>query len=396
MNQNKFLGYLAALGYACIIGFSFIFVKDILTATDPLNLLTVRFFIAFLFLLLLYPFYKNSVNLNPEKIKKLMIAGIFYPLTFFTFQAFALNVSTSIEVGAVQATAPIITLILASIFLKEKTNFLQKSSVIICVLGVLYIMIMKFIKNAAPDFTGILIAFIGTIGFSIYTVYSRPLNKICSNYEMLLVIVGETFFLLLIATLCKNIYHGTFSSLLIPLSTKDFIIAVLYLAFLSTIASGFLINFALKNISSSQMVVFNNLGTVIQILAGVIILGETLFPSHIIGSILIISGILGVNLLGNTDNIINYIPKFYLISGILSLFAGVFTFFMGVQNMSSAYINFNNLEYIDKTIIDLINISNNYATNFYIITLIFIVFAMGLFILYYHSKKEQYYKLSCK
>ena len=46
------------------------------------------------------------------------------------------------------------------------------------------------------------------------------------------------------------------------------------------------------------MSVFANLGTVISIIAGVLILNEDIFYYHIIGSVLIISGVLGTNFLG--------------------------------------------------------------------------------------------------
>ncbi|MDO5714298.1 MAG: DMT family transporter, partial [Tissierellia bacterium] len=388
MKQNRTLGYLAALGYASIIGFSFIFVKGIINHADVIDVLAIRFILSFIPLLIAYPFMKHQCTYTKERVLTLLKVGVFYPFIFFVAQTFALNLSSSIEVGAVQATAPIFTLILAGIFLKEKTNSLQKISVIICVSGVMYIMLMKFLKNTAPDFRGMAVAFIGTIGFSIYTVITKKIKKDYNNYEMLFVIVGESALVLTLISLIKNVSAGTLSNYVTPFTSKEFVIGIIYLAFLSTLMSGFLINFALSNIDASKMIVFNNLGTVIQILAGVIILKETLYPSHIIGSILIILGILGVNLLGQVDDVKNYVPVSFVILSILSFISGIFTFFMGSQNMSSYYIGSEELAQLSHDSVQLAELGNSYAMSFFLITLIFGCLGIGFAGLYYLASKR--------
>lgn len=388
MDTKRFLGYMAALGYAAIIGFSFIFVKGILNHASMIDVLMFRSALAFIPLLIAYPWMKKSCNYSKKRLIALLKIGIFYPLCFFGFQTLSLSISSSIEVGAVQATAPIVTLILAGIFLKEKTNVLQKGSVLICVSGVMYIMIMKFIKNTAPDFRGIGIAFIGTLAFSIYTVLAKKNKKDFTNFEMLFVIVGESFIILFIASIFQHLSQGSMETLFSPWKSREFVIGIIYLSLLSTLISGYLINFALSNIDASKMIVFNNLGTVIQILAGVIILKETLFPSHIIGSILIILGILGVNLLGQVDDIKNYVPMMWVILSILSFITSIFTFFLGSQNLSHYYIGAEDLKAISESVMARIELGNSYAMSFYMLTLIFAVLGIGFAILYYWASKR--------
>lgn len=388
MNAKRFLGYMAALGYAAIVGFSFIFVKGIVNYSSVVDILMFRFALSFIPLLVIFFFKKNEVNYTKERLITLLKIGIFYPLCFFGFQTIALNISSSIEVGAVQAIAPIFTLILASILLKENTNWLQKISILICVSGVMYIMIMKFIKNTAPDFRGIGVALIGTLAFSMYTVLTKKNKKDFTNFEMLFVIVGEAFIISLVLSLFSHISQGSLTSIFEPWKNREFVVGMLYLSLLSTLASGFLINFALSKIEASKMIVFNNLGTVIQILAGVIILKETLYPSHIIGSILIILGILGVNLLGQVDDIKNYVPMVWVIFSSLSFITAVFTFFMGAQNMGQYYIGAEQVTVLDKGSLTQIELANAYAMNFYLMTLIFAVLGVGFAILYYWASKR--------
>ena len=388
MQQKTTLGYLAALGYAAIIGFSFIFVKNILGFASLEDVLAWRFLLAFIPLLVMYPFYKKECNFTKPRMKSLAGLAVFYPLLFFLAQTLALKISSSIEVGAVQAMAPIFTLILASIFLHERTNSLQKLSVLICVSGVMYIMVMKFLKNTAPDFRGIGVAFFATLAFSIYTVMAKKVKKNFTNFELLFFIVGFGTFWTCLYALGRHLFAGNLGAFFAPFANHEFVVGIFYLAFLSTLLSAFLINFALANIDASKMVVFNNLGTVIQILAGVIILKETLYPSHIIGSILIILGILGVNLLGQVDDVKNYVPVGFVILSILSFITSIFTFFMGAQNMSSAYIGSEALTSTTAETALLAELGVSYAMSFYLMTLIFAVLGIGFAGLYYLASKR--------
>lgn len=387
MEGKKLLGYLAALGYAAIIGFSFIFVKGILNYADVIDVLVFRFGLAFIPLALLFPLKRKECNFTFKRIRTLLFLGLFYPLIFFGMQTFALKISSSIEIGALQATAPVITLILASIILKEKTNILQKISVLICVGGVVYIVLLKFIKNTAPNFNGLLIASVSTIAFAIYTVLAKKYKKFYTNYEMLFVTLGAGFVYLLIISLVKNSINGTLGTMFNAWTHSEFTTGIVYLAILSTLVSGLLINFALSNIDASKMVVFNNLGTVIQILAGVIIIKEHLFPSHVIGSIMIILGLLGVNLLGQVDDVKNYVPMFWVIGSILSFITSIFTFFMGTQNMSKYYMGFDSLSEVNLQN-NVAGIGATYAISFYVITLIFVVLGIGFGVLYYLASKR--------
>ncbi|HID0836330.1 TPA: EamA family transporter, partial [Clostridium botulinum] len=69
-----------------------------------------------------------------------------------------------------------------------------------------------------------------------------------------------------------------------------------YLGILSSLVTSFLLNYSLSKIEASKMSVFNNLSTLITMMAGVVFLGEKLQYFHIIGSFMIILGIVGTNL----------------------------------------------------------------------------------------------------
>jgi drug/metabolite transporter (DMT)-like permease len=54
-------------------------------------------------------------------------------------------------------------------------------------------------------------------------------------------------------------------------------------------------NYVLSKMEASRVGVFVNLGTVVTIIAGIVFLKEEFYYYHVIGSILVIGGVLGAN-----------------------------------------------------------------------------------------------------
>lgn len=105
-----------------------------------------------------------------------------------------------------------------------------------------------------------------------------------------------------ILSIGEGLIAGNLGSYFLPLKSPQFIISILYLGILSTLLTSTLTNYVLSKIEASKMSVFSNLGTVISIVAGVVFLKEEIFYYHIIGSVLIILGVLGANFLGKKDD----------------------------------------------------------------------------------------------
>lgn len=296
MKDNKRI-YSAALLYALIIGLSFLFVKIALESANPLDLLAHRFSASFIVVVGILIFKKEKLHLNLKKVRKILPLAIFYPVAYFGFQTFGLKYATSSEAGILLGASPVFTLILASIFLKEKSTFLQKISVMISVIGVVYITVMKNPTLEISSMKGIILLLISSLTFAGYSVMARILTKDFSNTELSYVMVAIGFICFNLIALGNNLFLGTMSSFLTPLKSGSFILSILYLGVLSSLLTSLLSNYVLSKIEASKMSVFSNLGTVISIIAGVTFLNEKIFSYHIIGSILIVIGVLGTNFL---------------------------------------------------------------------------------------------------
>ena len=296
MNE-KTKAYLAAVSFSTIIGFSFLFTKVALGFASPLTNLAHRYTVAALVLFILQQTKVIQVKLTKEDILSILPMSLFYPLLFFMFQSFALQYISSSEAGILQALVPIITLILASVFLKEKTTFIQKFFLCLSVAGVIYIFLSKG-ANLGVE-TGIL-GFMLMLG----SVFSNAINNILSKYkggqyraiDLTVVVILVGFLVFNSLSLVTHFLSGNLMSYFEPLGHLSYLISILYLGILASIVTASLSIYAIVRLGASTVSVFGNLGTVLTIVAGAVFLHEPIYAYHIIGASLIIGGILGMNM----------------------------------------------------------------------------------------------------
>ena len=299
MNE-KTKAYLAALSFSTIIGFSFLFTKVALGFASPLTNLAHRYTVAALVLFILQQTKVIQIKLTKEDILSILPMSLFYPLLFFMFQSFALQYISSSEAGILQALVPIITLILASVFLKEKTTFIQKFFLCLSVAGVIYIFLSKG-ANLGVE-TGIL-GFMLMLG----SVFSNAINNILSKYkggqyraiDLTVVVILVGFLVFNSLSLVTHFLSGNLMYYFEPLGHLSYLISILYLGILASIVTASLSIYAIVRLGASTVSVFGNLGTVLTIVAGAVFLHEPIYAYHIIGASLIIGGILGMNVINS-------------------------------------------------------------------------------------------------
>lgn len=297
-NSNIKKAYFAAIVYALIIGFSFLFVKLTLTVSNPMDTLAHRFTVSFIFASIPILFGFVKINIKLKYIVKILPLALFYPAMFFGFQIFGLVHISSSEAGIIQATIPIFTMILASIFLKESSSNLQKISLFLSVTGVIYIFFMKGISFKAHNFQGTLLILLSALASASYNVLARKLTKEYKLMDLtyMMTFIGFVFFNFM--SVINHSINGTLNVYFKAFSNPLFVVSILYLGILSSLVTSLLANYALSQLEASKMSVFSNLSTLITMIAGVIFLGENLEYFHIIGAILILLGIIGTNFLG--------------------------------------------------------------------------------------------------
>jgi len=287
-NQAYFGLVLATL----IIGLSFIFVKIGLRYARAMDLLAHRFTAAAILIVLLWIFgFIKLPRFSFKKTKSLLLLSLFYPLLFFTLQTFGLQHSTASEAGIIFASTPIITLIAATFFLKEKTTWLQKIGIVLSIVGIIYIIYFTGDLSGSTTMKGIILLLLSVFSVVTYYILGKVVSASFSAMEITVWMTMLAFIVFNGFSIAGHIQNHTLREFFNPLFHTEFLWAVLYLGVLSSMVTALFTNFALIQIPASQIAVFNNLSPLISIAGGILILGETLFTYHIIGGISVIAGV---------------------------------------------------------------------------------------------------------
>ncbi|GGD88331.1 DMT family transporter [Paenibacillus nasutitermitis] len=289
------LAYSLAVVNAVVIGITYMFVKLSLDYTNPLDTLTLRFAAAFAILSIMATSGLVKLNYRGKPLSKLLMLSCMFPLGYFTLQTYGLQFATSAEGGIINALAPLATLFLASVFLKEATSRLQKLSIILSVFGVVFIFIMKGNGVGLTHMKGILLLLLACVAFAGYSVLARSVSKYFSTAEISFFMVGIGFAVSLVFSLALHLANGSLGSLTAPLTNMTFLLLIVYLG-LVQVVTALMGNYILSRIEASRMSAFINLSTVVSIAAGAWILSEPIAWYHLVGSALIIVGVIGTNL----------------------------------------------------------------------------------------------------
>jgi len=307
MNTTHTRGYayIAAILYAAIIGLSFLFVKMTVTVAHPIDVLAHRFAMSLIVVSIPVIFGWIKIRLSLRDLWRIIPLGLLSPVLFFAFQAFGLVSSNSSEAGIIQAMAPVFTLVLASVFLKERTSTMQKLFLLLSVAGVVFIFMMQGNGMALGNLKGIALLLLSTVCFAGYGVLARPLTQKYKPMELTWVTLMVGCIVFNAASLIRHASSGSMMDYIKPLGDLSYLGALAYLAILSTMISTLLASYALTHLEASQMSVFSNLSTLISIVGGAWILHEPVSGYHFIGALLIIAGVLGTNMSGRKHRLVS-------------------------------------------------------------------------------------------
>jgi len=289
------LAYFLAVVNAVIIGLSFLFIKVAVTHASPIDTLAFRFIVALVFCVAYMRIVKIPLRIDFKRLLPLFLMAMFYPLGFFTFQAYGVLHISSAEAGILTATAPIITAICAALLIGEKNSPMQYVSILVSVSGVMLISGMKGAGFDTPGITGIVLILLSCFMSAGYTITNRVLIRSFTAMEItfVLMIVGALFFTVL--SLATHTANGTLPTIFDPCRIPQFLVAVLFLGIFSSMLTTIFASLILKRLRATQLIVFLNLSTIISMIAGCVFMNESIHFYHIMAAALIILGVLGTN-----------------------------------------------------------------------------------------------------
>lgn len=290
------LAYFLSLVNATIIGLSFLFTKIAVQTCSVFDTLTFRFWIGLGVFLIYVRLAKIPLSFRGKPWLRLLPIIFFYPIGFFSFQAFGLLYISSSEAGIISASSPIMTALLAAVFIKERTNLLQLLSICLSIFGVVYISMNMGAAIDPSNVKGITLMLLACLSTAGYAILNRILVRSFSPWEITFVLMlsGAVFFSGM--SICEHLaMQGTFFDFFEPIKNGKFVVSILYLGIFASLMTTILTSLILKRISSAQMVIFYNLSAVVSIISGFLFLNESVHCFHLIGVAFIIAGVIGTN-----------------------------------------------------------------------------------------------------
>ena len=286
MNSKKIdlLGIVLLLTAMMTWASSFIALKSAIGPMGPMSVVFGRMIVASLCFVY---FIKGFTNLEFTKkdIKYILLMTAFEPCLYFIFEAKALQYTTASQAGMITSMMPLMTAIGAGIALKEVIGKRLLTGSAIAVLGAIWLSLSaQSSENALNPLLGNTLEFLAMVCGAWYAIAIRYLSQRFSALFLTAAqaFVGAIFFLPLALWEYNTLeMHPT-------METFGWI---LYLGVVVTIGGYGMFNLALSRIEASKASVFVNLIPVFTVFLAYLFLGETLNPTEMMASGVILFGV---------------------------------------------------------------------------------------------------------
>ena len=291
----------AGIGMAVIWGFSFLFTKQTLDHTFPLQLIGFRFALAALLLTVLKLSGVIHIDLKGKPIFSLVLLSLFQPGIYFLGETWGVKWTSASEAGMVIALVPVVIAVMAAVFLKERLNSKQVFSIVASVLGVIVVVSAQGSLQVGEHMWGVLVLLMAVLSTSAYSILSRYSSKMYTPLEITFVMMwaGATIFNVL--GVSQSAISGSILAYLQPLQLMSVLGAIFYLGIISSVLAFFLSNYMYAKLPASQTAPILNLVTVVSVFSGVVFRGEQFGWLQAVGITLIILGVWGTNSFGRTN-----------------------------------------------------------------------------------------------
>ncbi len=283
MKNYKLLGHIFAFITITIWSLAFVSNKALLAYISPIENMILRFFIAYILLLVLYPHLKTIKSIKDELHFALLgFLGIF---VYFILENFALKFTQAANVGLYMGAIPIFTAIVAHFLTKdEELNKFVWLGFLVSLIGMSLILFdsSKFELRLKGD----LLALLGALTFAIYSVAVKLAPK---GYHYIVITRKSFLYGLLFMLIYYVALHKSFN--VKALTQSVVILNILYLGVISSGLAFILWQQGIERIGSIKASNYIYLVPLITAIAGVIFLDETMSLKMIIGALLIIAGL---------------------------------------------------------------------------------------------------------
>jgi drug/metabolite transporter (DMT)-like permease len=292
--RQVFIGICLAVLATLIWSGNFIIARGVIKTIQPVTLAFYRWLTATIIIApFAWKYFFAEIKVIKQRFLFFILAAVTGVSMFNTFVYVAGHYSSAINLAILgTCSSPIMSVILARIFLKEKIPALRVAGMIVCICGILILLSKGDFHNLLSfKFTkGDWWILAAALSFAIYntTVKKKPGGTHPVNFLFIVFLLG-TIILLPFYLVELNKYGG------IEINAAN-LSTILYLGLGTSVICFYIWNKAIGALGSGRTSLFGNLIPVFSSVEAVFFLGEKITPIHIISFILVVAGLVIANL----------------------------------------------------------------------------------------------------
>ena len=283
------LAIIASIAYCTIYGFSFMASRIGLMNTSADMLLAIRFTCAMLVMLLLVATGRFRIALRGKPVGKFLIMGLCQPVIYFIAETAGIQYTNSSFAGIMISLIPVVTAMLAAIFLHERLSLKILGWILCSVVGVFIISTVQT-SSGSIRFKGVIYLLIAVAAAAVFYLISRSIMDSFTPFERTFIMMVMGFVYFTGQAIIKN--GQDFLSLFkAGITDTGVMLPILYLSVVSSVGAFFLQNYAISILDVATATVFENIIPIISVVAGVFFLGEPFSVIQLVGIVLILLGV---------------------------------------------------------------------------------------------------------
>ena len=291
--KNTFVGISLAVLAVIIWSGNFIIARGVIKQIPPVSLAFYRWLSASI---IIFPFAMKQTASEWKFVRQswhyLFWASVSGITLFNTFVYIGAHYTTAINLALIgTTTSPIIAIILAKIFLKERIGLLKMGGIMLCIAGVLFLLARGSLQNLVSlNFTKgdgwILLA---ALCFAVYNTMVRKKPSTISSVNYLFVTFSFGTLLLL------PFYCWELSNTAVVTWNSNLILIILYLGAGASVICFLFWNIAVGKLGAGRTALFGNLIPIFSSAEAAILLDEEFTWIHVVSMLLVFGGIIMAN-----------------------------------------------------------------------------------------------------
>ena len=250
-------------------------------------MLAHRFLIAALFMVVLMLSGRGKLSFKGKNWKPIILMLIMQVVYYFLETYGLLYTNTTIS-GLVLSVVPVVTIGTGALFLREYPTPQQALFCLMPVAGVILMTVSgKELGVIKP--LGLIILLLTLLSSAIYKTINRKAAEEFTTFERSFLVLANAG--LVFTLMGMNAVDWNVKTFVEPLLHMEYLVSVLCLGLLCSVAAQLLVNYAAGQMSVFKVSSFGALSTLCSVFAGVVFLKEPMNITLLLGAVLILVGI---------------------------------------------------------------------------------------------------------